>query len=76
MRIQVYLTAAVMNLKRLAAVIAPPATKAAIQRSIAALLSLLRHLPSRRPFAGPHILRKTHLGAPELTEPISVRLAA
>lgn len=75
-RIQVYLTAAVMNLKRLAAVIAPPAAKAAIQRSIATLLWLLRHLHSRHQPADPDILRMTNFGAPELTEPISVRLAA
>jgi len=76
-RIQAYLTAAVMNLKRLAAVrIAPPAAKAAIQRSMAALLRLLRRLRSRRPFAEAHILRRNHFGVFELTDPISVRLAA
>ena len=76
-RIQAYLTAAVMNLKRLAAAsIAPPTAKAAIQRSVAALLWLLHQLCSRRPSAQPYSLRINRLRVSELTNLISVRQAA
>jgi transposase len=76
-QIQAYLTAAVMNLKRLAATgMARPAAKAAIQRSIAALLWLLRQLRSRLQFAEPHLLCRNRFRVSESTEPSFVRLAA
>ena len=75
--IQSYLTAAVMNLKRLAAVTElSPVAQSAIQRSTGALLRLLRQLSDRLQFAELHMLCRNRFGVSESKEAFFVRLAA